>query len=380
MKSVLNESKTVLHPCSIESFSQNCGYFACGMYELIDQAEQNRIGEIECYKVTTNRPIQSISSVKFDSGVLDMKICCGDPDLLAVALSNSKLNIYSWVFENDEPNLKILTSISDINGSEGLFLSVAWSESNYLNSQSLKLAISTQSGSILIYDYNQESISQSLIFSSVHTMFNEAMPAWIVTFDIHSTGNRFLSGGDDCTMKIWDLRINNNKPIHNDSKTHQAGVTTAQWHPELEHIFVTGSYDEYIRIWDDRQLKKPIIEEHTGKYSALVLNSFLIHFTLAGGVWRTKWKTMKSNNRSYLAVSCMQGGSAIYDVNNLIDSKITWQQLYHHIDDSSNHLAYGIDFLNDDDHENEMKSKLVVVSCSFYDNSLSVWEGEIDSE
>ena len=66
-------------------------------------------------------------------------------------------------------------------------------------------------------------------------------------------------------MKLWDLRAAAS-PIAI-VKRHNAGVTSAQWHPRLEHVFASGSYDEFVRIWDDRMLVKPLLEIHTGNRS-----------------------------------------------------------------------------------------------------------------
>ena len=98
-----------------------------------------------------------------------------------------------------------------------------------------------------------------------------------------SVVNVILTGGDDGTFKLWDLRTintslslsscdNNNDVSSNPptpiaiSKYHSAGVTSAQYHPTYQHVFATGSYDNNICIWDDRFMKTPICANDTGRY------------------------------------------------------------------------------------------------------------------
>ena len=42
-------------------------------------------------------------------------------------------------------------------------------------------------------------------------------------------------------------------------KTHAAGVCCIQSSPHQEHIVCTGSYDERARLWDTRNLNRPVL-------------------------------------------------------------------------------------------------------------------------
>ncbi len=42
-------------------------------------------------------------------------------------------------------------------------------------------------------------------------------------------------------------------------KTHAAGVCCIQSSPHQEHIVCTGSYDERARLWDTRNLNRPML-------------------------------------------------------------------------------------------------------------------------
>lgn len=42
-------------------------------------------------------------------------------------------------------------------------------------------------------------------------------------------------------------------------RTHSAGVCTISPHPSMEHLVATGSYDERVRLWDMRNLQRPVV-------------------------------------------------------------------------------------------------------------------------
>ena len=94
------------------------------------------------------------------------------------------------------------------------------------------------------------------------------------------------------------------------------------------------------------------------------------------------------NNGDILAAACMHAGCKVYHLNSgkgnndnnddnddrngynkySIDSTTT----YH--DDSSNHLAYGIDVITTDciNNSNTTTNSLQIAMCSFYDNKLDI--------
>merc|ERR1712107_151308 len=109
-----------------------------------------------------------------------------------------------------------------------------------------------------------------------------------------------ISGGDDCRCKIWDLRQLDMtaypKPTHVvGEEEFDAGVTSVAFHPFLDHVFATGSYDESLRIWDIRFLQQPIHKTQS----------------CGGGIWRLKWHP---HEKTKLLVAAMHGGCQILNV------------------------------------------------------------------
>ena len=323
---VLIDFHPQLHPCTIETFNhcdaaasdmRSQSFFLCGQYELDETSESgaSRGGSIHICKVDSSDLSLSFTTTDCRSGVLDMKIA---GDLVACAQSDHTLCLYKIQADDTENSCtnnsdhslehsqeltsfhleEVATASKD---DEGLFLSVDWdlgynfkdihdpnckseeskehsgafvrrkgiNENNQINA---KIAVSTQEGSILIYELSNEiELTEIHTINQAHTMCNQPMPAWIVCFNPHETST-IISGGDDCLMKLWDLR-QGYTPTHV-NKTHNAGVTSAQWHPknENENIFATGSYDEYVRVWDNRALRVPLQEIHAGTICRLLFS------------------------------------------------------------------------------------------------------------
>ena len=76
---------------------------------------------------------------------------------------------------------------------------------------------------------------------------------------------------------------------------HDAGVCSISSHPTIQHLLVTGSYDENILVWDNRFMKVPVSEINTG-----------------GGVWRLKWHP---SDPSRILAACMYNGFHFYTLN-----------------------------------------------------------------
>lgn len=137
------------------------------------------------------------------------------------------------------------------------------------------------------------------------------------------------SGGDDFQLKLWDLRADRHVPAG--SSKHDAGVTEIL--PWDEQCFVTGSYDEKIRLFDVRQLATPL--------SCL---------EMGGGVWRM------CRRDCIVGAACMQAGYGFVKCENgRLELK------YFETAATENPLWYGMDVVGD-----------LFVSCSFYDKLLRI--------
>jgi diphthamide biosynthesis protein 7 len=351
------ERTTTHHPCSIEtapfrltSDSGDASFFACGLYEL-DEGSGKRFGAVSLY----NQNGKEISSLELQSGVLDMK---WSDHQLAIALSDATLNLVEYQQDDDLSSLVPKTSIRE--ETYGLFLSLDWNNSlNFSNSP--RIAVSTQLGGLQTYSVNPSGLQPDVHFPDAHMMDGQVMPTWITAFNPHSQST-IISGGDDMKLKLWDLRLGAAGPTTTVSKEHEAGVTAADWHPSLPNVFATGSYDENIRIWDDRALRRPVITEKA-----------------SGGLWRLKWRAREGRVGSRLVAACMHGGLQVYNwsygdessTNDESKGPETYQGALVPLSSFSNgqegQLIYGLDTLAEDTEES-----IKLAACSFYENKLYI--------
>jgi diphthine methyl ester acylhydrolase len=165
--------------------------------------------------------------------------------------------------------------------------------------------------------------------------------AWTCCFDVHSDSILY-TGGDDSILNLLDIK--ENKKIASIKNTHQAGVTSLLSHPLKEHYFLSGSYDEYIRTWDNRSLKKPLFEKFIG-----------------GGVWRMK---LDLKNGRLFTCNMMEGFNVLELDDNL---QINRQFNYKGGHES---IAYGIDF---------ERNQNRFCSASFYDNHFEYVKFEFEN-
>ena len=102
------------------------------------------------------------------------------------------------------------------------------------------------------------------------------------------------------------------------------------------------SYDDTLAVWDTRMFRGPSDQ-----------------LNLGGGVWRIRQHLTDPNT---LALAAMYNGFHIYDAS--LNSSVV------HFKEHES-LAYGIDFRHG---ESQTGLSKTLVSCSFYDHLVKVWE------
>ena len=278
--------------------------------------------------------------------------------LYATACASGSIEIYSLDHhgENKETKSLQLVGSSDSDGSNGLSLSLDWEK--FKGEEDMTHIVSSYSnGSLAIH--NAQPVENQLVVEEIHrwdahTLFGCPSEVWTTCFatnkDFNTYKDTIISGGDDCKMKVWDIRCHS-KAMHiiGDSEF-DAGVTAVTYHPSQEHIFAVGSYDESVRIWDMRFLSAkspPMKKIHVG-----------------GGVWRVKWHPV---DKSKLLIGAMHGGCRILNVGELKDELNSSIEI---IREFTHHesMAYGADWLFCPETKND-----AAVSCSFYDRQAIIW-------
>eukprot|EP01095_Lingulamoeba_sp_RSL-Kostka_P017626 TRINITY_DN928_c0_g1_i1.p1 TRINITY_DN928_c0_g1~~TRINITY_DN928_c0_g1_i1.p1 ORF type:complete len:495 (+),score=186.17 TRINITY_DN928_c0_g1_i1:71-1555(+) len=75
----------------------------------------------------------------------------------------------------------------------------------------------------------------------------------ISCLSVQENTNLILSGhAGDSVIRLWDYRSKEGELIKKQYKSHTGNVSSVNWHPTNEHIFVSGSFDNKVKIWDTR--------------------------------------------------------------------------------------------------------------------------------
>lgn len=149
------------------------------------------------------------------------------------------------------------------------------------------------------------------------------------TWAVLALEDRVLTGADDCTLRCTD------EGGSTVMRRFDAGVTAIE-RDVAEHCILVGTYEDNIYKFDLRNMKKePLMEKKLG-----------------GGVWRIK---DNPSNPRYLAVAGMYAGAFVLDSDNL-DTIAAFK--------GHESMCYGIAW----------KDNSCIVSCSFYDKLVAMWE------
>ena len=124
--------------------------------------------------------------------------------------------------------------------------------------------------------------------------------------------------------------------VWRDRKSHGAGVTAIMLR-ENDNTLLTGSYDDILRVFDSRTRR--IVTE----------------LEMGGGVWR-----LDNQGNNSVVVSCMYAGAAVVDLGEGGRSPSIAKKFEEH-----ESMNYGCSI-----HPSDLNT---VVSCSFYDKRLCIW-------
>ncbi|XP_039007780.1 diphthine methyltransferase homolog [Hibiscus syriacus] len=131
---------------------------------------------------------------------------------------------------------------------------------------------------------------------------------WTTCFDIHQP-QLVYKGSDDCKFSCWDIRDSPSERVFQNPKVHKMGVCFIAKSPTDPNTILTGSFDEYLRVWDLRSISRPVNEASV---------------CLGGGVWRIKHHPFVSG---LVLATCMHNGLAIVEIR---DEKPEVFEVYDH--------------------------------------------------
>ena len=343
--------------------------------------------------------------VSMESGVLDAKWWCpssssATPDhrYLASACASGRIHVHQLIGKettgdedgdqdengNIDCRMEHVSSSSvredDEHSTSRLALSLDWEKGGTCNGNGVaansfftrKIVSSYSDGSVSIHSFCCSPECKSSMVEEerwdAHTLFGCPSEVWTCCFAASArTGhsslsndgtNVVISGGDDCTMKLWDVRscCTGGGPMAKVGNAEfEAGVTAVSYHPTQEHMFAVGSYDEVVRLYDVRSLKSPLGRVNVG-----------------GGVWRIRWHPSHDGS---LLVGAMHGGCRIVDAGDFENPQIVSKFTKHES------MAYGADWLVGEEAEgsgnDDGAASDYAASCSFYDRRVCLWRSKL---
>lgn len=109
-------------------------------------------------------------------------------------------------------------------------------------------------------------------FSPTDLQKNEVSELLVTCMDISRDGSRIIVGGDDDTLRLWD--VNTGLPIGQPMQAHTRKITSLAFSPNGSRI-VSGSRDKTLRLWDTNT-GQPIggpMQGHTDSISLVAFSS-----------------------------------------------------------------------------------------------------------
>ncbi|KAI0094898.1 WD40-repeat-containing domain protein [Irpex rosettiformis] len=298
----------------------------------------------------TGNKLQEVAS----PAVPDLKWCHraqSERPMLVAANTEGRVSLHEYVGE--ECLLKQVQQI-ECTTADILCLSVDWSNRRYQSSLTRdlgNLVVSMSDGSVALL---RPSNTSGLTVTD--TWRAHDFEPWIAAWNYWNT-YAIYTGGDDLKMKGWDTRQGFSQPTFV-NKRFDAGVTTVQSHPYVEHLLAVGSYDDKVRLFDARKPLVPLTEVNVG-----------------GGAWRVKWHP-SPERRDDLLVACMHDGCKMLRFRNLTGSEISNLDItvtQHFVEHKS--MAYGADWSHAYSMARKDSNDSLIASCSFYDHVLHLWQG-----
>jgi diphthamide biosynthesis protein 7 len=313
-----------------------------------------------------------LSTESTQHAILDLHFSTHRQDVFATANSTGSVSFYRLLHSENGSAIEALRTVSVTESPDTLVLSFQW---HPVKPHCLGITLSTgavdvlQLNDVIFECLSKDRDSQDAI-EGHQTWLEHKLEAWTVAFS--PSGSFVFSGGDDGLFLMADLSNDDtdNLPIAGQGlleygarrrKIHQAGVTSIL--PITDDLCITGSYDDYIRVigipeFGHRQL---LAEEN-----------------LEGGVWRLKWlrqpdeKWQERNEAVFhVLASCMHAGARVLRVTKTSSGQ--WQIEVKQRFEEHQSMNYGSDFVL-----GTSNGRLNVVSTSFYDKLVCLWESTVD--
>uniref|UniRef100_A0A340TBA2 methylated diphthine methylhydrolase n=1 Tax=Anopheles minimus TaxID=112268 RepID=A0A340TBA2_9DIPT len=316
--------------------------FVCGTYQLERDQESsptNRKGRILLYRFDAEATTDTLTLLQTidRSAVLDQKWNPRVKNHLAVAGADGTISMYALIESAGSPMLEHKATVT-LRGDENddrnlLTLALDWSPDGK------RIVVSDSHGCVEMLSFENDLLH-------IHGWKVHGFEAWTCAFSRHNE-NVVFSGGDDCFLFVHDIRTPTEPFVKGKNKTHSAGVTSLLSLARRDHTLLTGSYDENVRLFDERQLKGSVSE-----------------LPLQGGVWRLRTNPHREPDK--ILCGCMYHNFSVVQLNPDDTLKLIGEYREHES------ICYGCDWQQVG--ENYRTGKHLIATCSFYDHKLCISE------
>jgi diphthamide biosynthesis protein 7 len=331
-----------------------------------------------------NRSI--VQTVMQPSALLDLRFYQDIPEyqnVLAVVSSTGTLAMFKFdpLRDASAPLQHLTTSRCEDLDDDVLFLQCNW---HPIASKVLGVTTSTGLARLLLLD------DEWKIAESTDVDIQNSLEAWCIAFSpvdatSHAT-NQPISvycGGDDSTLRYTTCHWEGGKEENDPSSTldmpfgpitikgqHDAGVTAILPLPlstqDHGRLVVTGSYDDHIRVFAIHDLH----QSHGLKRVQLLADA-----NLGGGVWRLKLvdiQTVGDSTRIRILASCMYAGARLVEIVS-DNSGQNWACVVLARFEEHKSMNYASEISTS---SLAADGRTRIVSTSFYDKLLCLWEYE----
>lgn len=319
-------------------------FLVCGTYQLNEETK-DRFGRLYLLRVADN--LHVVQQLEM-AAIPDCKwcpVCVDSKILLAVATTAGQVIVYELKTDDCSESVQLLL-LCEINlkrkndQCELLILSLSW----YAKDSDILISVSDSSGCVSVLHLTNNALSIK------HNWKAHSYEAWTTAFNAFNPSTVY-SGGDDSILNLYDTKSGMN--VARITSGHNSGVTSILSNPKKENLFFSGSYDENIRFWDSRCIKKPVEVVNVG-----------------GGVWRLK---LQPSTNKLLLAACMNGGAKIVNTERSSGDKDVIAEYFGH-----NSIVYGADWCHDllEDISEQYPDLIhkycsnLIATCSFYDHQL----------
>ncbi|GAD99424.1 conserved hypothetical protein [Paecilomyces variotii No. 5] len=402
-------AESILHPKSLKTIfldqppsclqfcPQDPDYFIVGTYFLSETKDeegnvtaQKKTGSLQLWKLDVeSKDLAHIQTVPLPYAVFDIHFHPRDSTLLGVASSAASVALFrvsrSITEEQGDPQIQHIRTIDVHEDSSIPALFLAWSPERFLHGKAEAFAVTYSDGRTSIFETKNDLTKAE--FTEHQFQPKQMIEVWFVglgTFQDDWESDKsssFLFTGDDFgTLRTVRFAASESEEKIEDDEAalpptlldysdrarhHTAGVTSILPLPvplfQGAPLILTGSYDEYLRV-----------------YHATQRGNVLAEMCLGGGVWRLQiLRSSMPSEQTFSALvlaSCMHTGTRLVRVScdGWDEGNWNFELLAKFTEHES--MNYASDVWRG---KGLKESELLVVSSSFYDKRVCVWSVEI---